>query len=191
LATEILTAFRGETEDLRRFNLDFSFPTPDVPGEPPGLQGDDYDDFQLGDVGPDMDAASIASGDSGGVGFDVSMAEHRAPPSVAEVPGAASSGTRKQKKLSHHGVPVPSLPSGIVKKLAARFARTGNRSNTRITKETLAAIEQASDWFFEQASEDLTMYSTHAGRRTIDESDVAALMRRYATCVAHPFGAEP
>jgi histone H3/H4 len=128
-----------------------------------------------------MDAASIASGESGGVGFDVAMADSREPPSVEEVPGAASRNARKQKKLSRHGVPVPSLPSGIVKKLAARYARTGNRSNTRIAKDTLAAIEQASDWFFEQASEDLTMYSTHAGRRTIDESDVVALMRRYVT----------
>lgn len=87
--------------------------------------------------------------------------------------------TRKQKKLSRHGIPVPLLPTGVVKRLATRFARTGAGSKAKINKETLAAIEQASEWFFEQASEDLAAYSRHAGRKTIDESDVVALMRRY------------
>lgn len=87
--------------------------------------------------------------------------------------------TRKQKKLSRHGIPVPLLPTGVVKRLATRFARTGAGRKAKINKETLAAIEQASEWFFEQASEDLAAYSRHAGRKTIDESDVVALMRRY------------
>jgi len=37
----------------------------------------------------------------------------------------------------------------------------------------------ASDWFFEQVSDDLGAYSKHAGRKTIDESDVVTLMARY------------
>lgn len=89
--------------------------------------------------------------------------------------------TRKQKKLSRHGIPVPLLPTGVVKRLATRFARTGAGNKAKINKETLAAIEQASEWFFEQASEDLAAYSRHAGRKTIDESDVVALMRRYVS----------
>lgn len=59
-----------------------------------------------------------------------------------------------------------------------RFARTGPGAKTKINKEALAAIEQASEWFFEQASEDLATYAKHAGRKTIDESDVMTLMRR-------------
>lgn len=66
----------------------------------------------------------------------------------------------------------------MVKKLALRYARAGTGGKTKISKETLAAIEQASEWFFEQASEDLAVYSKHAGRKTIDESDVITLMRR-------------
>jgi histone H3/H4 len=85
---------------------------------------------------------------------------------------------RKEHKISRHGIHVPNLPSGVVKKLAARFARTRTGGKARINKETLTAIEQASAWFFEQASEDLTTYSKHAGRKTIDESDVITLLRR-------------
>lgn len=73
---------------------------------------------------------------------------------------------------------MPLLPSGVVKRLATRFARTSTGAKTKISKDTLAAIEQASEWFFEQASQDLATYAKHAGRKTIDESDVMTLMRR-------------
>ena len=84
----------------------------------------------------------------------------------------------KQKQISRHGIPVPTLPKGIVKKLATRFAGTKAGSKARINKPALEAIEQASAWYFEQVSQDLAAYSKHAGRKTIDESDVATLMKR-------------
>lgn len=85
---------------------------------------------------------------------------------------------RKEKKISRHGHPVPNLPAAMVKKLATRFARTSAGAKTKLSKETLAAIEQASEWYFEQASDDLAAYAKHAGRKTIDEGDVMTLMRR-------------
>ncbi|KAL1959602.1 hypothetical protein VTO42DRAFT_1637 [Malbranchea cinnamomea] len=175
----------GETEDLRRFNLEFSFPTPEAPVELPADNqvGNDFEDFVLDAVGPNIDAASPSSiSDAGGVGFEMAMPNeqpHRSPsPLVEEFQDKGVAGQGKETKLSRHGVPVPSLPSGIVRKLATRFARTGHGSNTRIPKKTLAALEQATEWFFEQASEDIAAYSKHAGRKTIDESDLIALMRR-------------
>jgi histone H3/H4 len=84
----------------------------------------------------------------------------------------------KQKKLSRYGVPVPNMPVGVVRKLATRFARARAGSKAKISKATLAAIEQASAWYFEQVSEDLAAYSKHAGRKTIDETDVTTLLRR-------------
>lgn len=84
----------------------------------------------------------------------------------------------KQKKISRHGIPVPNLPAGVVKKLATRFAHTKSGSKAKINKAAMAAIEQASSWYFEQVSQDLAAYSKHAGRKTIDESDVSTLMRR-------------
>lgn len=86
---------------------------------------------------------------------------------------------KKKVKISKHGLQYPSLPAGLVKKLATTFARTAGNSKAKLSKETLDAIMQASDWFFEQASEDLSAYSGHAGRKTIDESDVVTLMTRY------------
>lgn len=85
---------------------------------------------------------------------------------------------RKKLMISKHGIKYPSLPSGVIKQLATNFARTGGNKKTRISKETLDSIIQASHWFFEQASDDLSAYSTHAGRRTIDETDVLTLMAR-------------
>lgn len=97
-----------------------------------------------------------------------------------EMAGAATqkSARKRHMKVSKHGIQYPSLPVGVVKKLAANFARTGGNSKAKISKGTLEAIQQASDWFFEQAAEDLAAFAKHAGRKTIDESDVITLMSR-------------
>ncbi|PQE06167.1 Centromere T protein [Rutstroemia sp. NJR-2017a BBW] len=86
--------------------------------------------------------------------------------------------SKKTQKLSKHGFKYSSLPQGMVKKLASAFTRSGPNNKTKLSKDTVDAIMQASDWFFEQVSDDLAAYSEHAGRKTIDESDVLALMRR-------------
>ena len=85
---------------------------------------------------------------------------------------------KKKVKVSKHGLQYPSLPAGVVKKLATTFARTAGNSKAKFSKDALDAIMQASDWFFEQASEDLSAYAGHAGRKTIEESDVLTLMTR-------------
>ncbi|KAL6233558.1 hypothetical protein BDW75DRAFT_231853 [Aspergillus navahoensis] len=185
----------GETEDLGRFNLDFNFPSPVA-------QVDDLDatevmnddeGFELPAIdldpglGPDLGLVSDDSdvGDAtGGFGLELDPPERV---SMGESPGLVGGGLRerntiiqgsKQNKLSRHGIPVPNMPVGVVKKLATRFARARAGPKAKISKRTLAAIEQASSWYFEQASEDLAAYSKHAGRKTIDEADVMALMRR-------------
>ena len=43
----------------------------------------------------------------------------------------------------------------------------------------MAALEQATEWFFEQVSEDLDSYASHGRRKKrIDTDDVLLLMRR-------------
>lgn len=86
---------------------------------------------------------------------------------------------KKRVKISKHGIQYPSLPAGVVKKLATTYARTSGNSKAKISKDTLDAIIQTSDWFFEQVSDDLGAYAEHAGRKTIEESDVVTLMGRY------------
>ena len=95
-------------------------------------------------------------------------------------PGRPSLGRkqRKRRKLSQHGIPYPSLPSQAVRKLASTFARASGNGKTAVTKEVLGAIMQASDWFFEQLSDDLGTYAKHARRRTIDDTYMLTLMRR-------------
>ena len=105
-------------------------------------------------------------------------------PATTQDSGRKTSASRnrlpKVQKLSRHGIAYPSLPAGVVKKLASTFARTSGTSKAKINKETLGAIIQASDWFFEQLGDDLGTYTKHAGRQTIDETDVITLMKRYA-----------
>ena len=94
----------------------------------------------------------------------------------------ASAG-KKPLKLSRHGTPYPSLPLNVVKKLATNFARTsaggvGRGTKTKLGKDTMAAIMQATEWFFEQAGDDLGAYAAHRGGRTVESGDVVALMKR-------------
>lgn len=177
---------RGETEDLGRFHFDLNFPSPAAAPleDPTGGDMNDMEDFELSTAEPPPAPSDDDDDDVGGdFGFGLDF-PHAASPS--ESPGIVGGGLRdeaiptqaKQKKISRHGIPVPNLPAGVVKKLATRFARSGAGSKAKINKATLAAIEQASSWYFEQASQDLAAYSKHAGRKTIDESDVTTLLRR-------------
>ncbi|KAE8379220.1 centromere kinetochore component CENP-T-domain-containing protein [Aspergillus bertholletiae] len=181
----------GETEDLGRFNFDFNFPSPPPPpaDDMNGPLNDD-EGFELPPVDLAQDTVPMSDesdGDAamaGEFGLDLNMPSRV---SLSESPGIVGGGLRdedtfvvqgKQKKLSRHGIPVPNMPSGVVRKLATRFAPARAGSKAKISKATLAAIEQASSWYFEQVAEDLAAYSKHAGRKTIDESDVMTLMRR-------------
>lgn len=86
--------------------------------------------------------------------------------------------SRKIQKISRYGKRLPSIPTSIIKKLATRFVRSSGQTKPKLNKECIGAIEQASEWFFEQLGDDLHSYSEHAGRKTIDETDMVALMRR-------------
>lgn len=92
---------------------------------------------------------------------------------------------QKRLKLSAHGIAYPSLPAGVVKRIAQTFASSGasgaGKSKAKLGSDTVAALSTASDWFFEQVGIDLQRYASHAGRKTIDESDVMLLMRRYGS----------
>lgn len=87
--------------------------------------------------------------------------------------------TKRGVKLSKYNVEYPSLPPAVVKRLANTFAKSSGISKTKISPDTLAEIQRASDWFFEQLGDDLSAYAKHAKRKTIDESDMLTLMRRY------------
>lgn len=99
------------------------------------------------------------------------------PPTEPLAPAQAKRSAAKELRVSKHGIEYPSLPTNLVKALAQSFTRQYSGSS-KLPKDAVLAIQQASDWFFEQAAEDLAAYAEHAGRKTIDEADAVALMKR-------------
>ncbi|KIW13313.1 hypothetical protein PV08_08501 [Exophiala spinifera] len=86
---------------------------------------------------------------------------------------------RKRVKMTRHGEMVPGLPASLMKRVAIDAqARLGNRK-PKLGKDHMKALEQATEWFFEQIGEDLAAYSNHARRKKrVDRSDVLMLMQR-------------
>ncbi|KOS21899.1 Uncharacterized protein ESCO_001638 [Escovopsis weberi] len=143
-----------------------------------GAASDDDDDGGGGGSGGD------GEGDTGG-GPDVEMALSdgvlRADVHMMEGEGEGESGAskkRKRNRVSRHGIEFPPLPPSFVKRVAQTALQSSGLSNTRIPRDTLEALTQASEWFFEQLGDDLGAYASHAKRKTIEESDVITLMRR-------------
>lgn len=86
---------------------------------------------------------------------------------------------RKKLKLAKSGNVVPTLPSSLIKGIAVDSVTRTGRKRPTIDGESQEALEQATEWFFEQVGEDLEVYSNHAKRRKrIDSSDVVTLMKR-------------
>ncbi|KAF1992302.1 hypothetical protein K402DRAFT_443119 [Aulographum hederae CBS 113979] len=113
---------------------------------------------------------------------DDAMIDNLAAANATATPKGTASTAKPSRtrefKVSKHGREYPSLPLPVIKKLATTLGRANGSSTLKLGKDALQAISQASDWFFEQAAEDLSAYSAHAGRRTIEEADVVALMKR-------------
>ncbi|KAL9624219.1 MAG: hypothetical protein Q9160_001466 [Pyrenula sp. 1 TL-2023] len=101
------------------------------------------------------------------------------PRSPVQTTPKPSKPSKRKQKLSRHNLKVPALPSSLQKRLATSALNTIGRQKSRIGKDSLRAIEQATEWFFEQVGEDLEAYSDHAGRKKrVVEEDASALMRR-------------
>lgn len=196
---------RVEAEDLQRFDFEINFPAEEE-GDPGfEIDGNDTDNLVLDQTPldfedpPHLGAQLSSDNDDEGPGLqlagsntsegDLSQAESESKldqESKLEANPARSRGKGLTAPLpedtgkptvSQHGMVIPRLPSRVVKKLANRFAK-GPKGNVKLNKDTLVAIEQATEWFFEQITEDLSTYSKHAGRKTIDETDLITLMKR-------------
>jgi histone H3/H4 len=159
-------ASRDATLELQRIASDAGRRSSDI--RPTDLQMDDDTEFAFNAPIPEPE---LYTSDEEGNG----------DPSIARMPSPKKrrTATQKVQKLSRYGIPCPSLPSGIVKKLASSFLRGSGGKRATISKDTLAAIQSASDRFFEQMSTDAATYAAHAGRKTIEESDMVTLMQRY------------
>lgn len=186
----------AEESDLEEAELDETVALPDLAEEDEGANVDEE--------APELDEAEetvlnaedptepfgMTGWESDPGGDDEELAAYREEESALDrslqAPEASASvqkrlgGKRKELKLSRVGLDYPSFPAAPVKKLALSFMKSQG-SKAQLNKETLAALVQTTDDFFEQMGIDLAAYAQHAGRSTIEESDVLALMRRYVT----------
>lgn len=97
---------------------------------------------------------------------------------AAAQPRPVSGLKKRQRRISRHGIEYPPLPPSFVKRVAQTALHSSGLSNHRVSTDTLTALTQASEWFFEQLGDDLGAYASHAKRKIIEESDMATLMRR-------------
>ncbi|KAB8290513.1 hypothetical protein EYC80_010942 [Monilinia laxa] len=151
-------------------------PSMDEPSSPPDdIPGDFAIDEETMNDGNDSPRLSIDTFENSRLSED----ERPKAPMQTSIPENFKRTSQKKKnKVSKHGLKYSSLPLGLVKKHALTFARNGASKGEKLSRDALDAVMQATDWFFEQISDDLGTYSEHAGRKTIDESDVLMLMRR-------------
>lgn len=149
-----------------------------------GMDDDDDDDDHMNEPmdppGFDTDEDNETNHPIENFGFDTSRVEERTRSHITSMaPRRTASKKRKAgKKISRHGIEYPSLPSSVVKRLATTLAKTAGFKG-KISPDTLDEMMQASDWFFEQLGDSLSAYAKHAGRTTINDSDIITLMRRF------------
>ncbi|RMZ87170.1 hypothetical protein DV736_g5599, partial [Chaetothyriales sp. CBS 134916] len=189
-----------ETQDLRQVRYSSSAEPEQADLVMPGMDGDT---FQL-DIPQDEEAqASLhqtrqkiavpspcaSAQDDAGLAASI---EHKIPDAedsgeadrqLTELESAALTANtnrrRKRVKMTKSGQIVPSLPMGLIKHIAIEVQIRNGRRRPKLGKDQAAALEQATEWFFEQAGEDLAAYAEHSRRKKrIDEADVLMLMRR-------------
>jgi len=188
----------GETEDLRNVRRSAS-PFTDNEGDGSfHMPTMDNDSFQLDAsdvVNDDVDAAERAQhrnklllADSiladeehdhlnNGVASQSTINNRRR--TLLESAVQAKTRPRQKLKMNRRGNLVPSLPSSLIKRIVYRSQEKAKKRKTTLSKDHMKALEQATEWFFEQISEDLEAYSSHGKRRKrIDVDDVLLLMRR-------------
>ena len=190
-------SFSPETDDFRLFRHSMSEPPDDgVSVQDPNFLDEENTfrlDFDQGEPTKQLPGLEFEEGVSE-VAAPISPTEspqqspvpdHQSPHSstriLTEIEAAAPSRVprRKKLKLTRKGNAIPALPSSLIKRVAMDSMTRIGRKRPIINRESLAALEQATEWFFEQVGEDLEAYSNHAKRRKrIDDRDVVTLMKR-------------
>ncbi|KAG5952121.1 hypothetical protein E4U53_001580 [Claviceps sorghi] len=141
----------------------------------PVQEEDDVDRYALAEEAAEEVEEADQEVDQGAEMDDGSEA---AQPSSVAKPRQRKRPKKPQRRISKYGIEYPPLPPSFVKRVAQTALHSSGLSNPRVSTDTLTALTQASEWFFEQLGDDLGAYADHAKRKTIDESDVATLMRR-------------
>lgn len=98
---------------------------------------------------------------------------------LESVAATARARPKKKLKMNRRGNLVPALPSSLIKRIVHESQEKAGKRKTTLGKDHMKALEQATEWFFEQVSEDLEAYSQHGRRKKrVSEDDVLLLMSR-------------
>jgi histone H3/H4 len=142
---------------------------------PEGMDEDDDDHVNEPMDIPDFDTEDEA--ENVPEDHNTSIVEQKTISHTANMAPKRVAKKKSGKKISRHGIEYPSLPANVVKRLATTLAKTAGLKG-KISPGTLDEMMQATDWFFEQLGDSLSAYAKHAGRNTINDSDIITLMRR-------------
>ncbi|XP_074864862.1 centromere protein T [Carettochelys insculpta] len=66
----------------------------------------------------------------------------------------------------------PALPSSLIKTIFSHYVKMP------VARDAFKIVEKCVEVYFKQLSNDLEVYTTHAGRKTVEEADLELLMRR-------------
>lgn len=197
----------GETEDLRRLmrfgsqhndrtmqipdmeDIDFELQFPGEADEENGIAARRRQDQMLkiddGVLQGSIPDADLINGPSAGGASVIQSASHLTDSArrrtFLEQASTTVSQTsqRKRVRLTRHGTAVPSLPTSLIKRIATETQTSLGKRKPKLGRDQMKALEQATEWFFEQAAEDLAAFSDHAGRKKrIIGNDMLMLIKR-------------
>ncbi|NXQ53463.1 CENPT protein, partial [Anthoscopus minutus] len=66
----------------------------------------------------------------------------------------------------------PHIPSSLIKEIFRHFAKMP------VTRDAFNIVEKCAERYFKQLCIDLEAYTHHAGKKTVEETDLEVLMRR-------------
>ncbi|XP_075796640.1 centromere protein T isoform X2 [Pelodiscus sinensis] len=89
------------------------------------------------------------------------------PPKPSLAPRAARGAARAPRRKRE-----PALPSSLIKKIFSHFVKVP------VAREAVTVVEKCVEVYFGQLCKDLEAYTSHAGRKTVEEADLELLMRR-------------
>ncbi|XP_019391073.1 PREDICTED: centromere protein T [Crocodylus porosus] len=86
------------------------------------------------------------------------------PPTAKQAPKKNRTEQRRKRE--------PALPSSLVKKIFSHYVKMP------VARDAFKVVEKCSEQYFKQLSNDLEVYTKHAGRKTVETADLELLMRR-------------
>ena len=90
----------------------------------------------------------------------------------------------KSVRLSRHGIPFSNIPSSVTKSMADSFIKICLKRRSKLERNAVDAVKEVGDLFLAQLGDDLGMIARHAGRKSIDETDLITAMTRYLSHAA-------